>query len=450
MGAILGLLDTEDLADSRFKSIRRQVFYFYPNGSSPLVGLLSLLQEEQTNDPEFSWFEKRLAKQTAKTEVNGTTSGFWYADSSGSLGAALGTSAANKVAGTVYWIRVDENEPFRNNHILEIRDVTVTGGTATIFLKVLGNTESSGNDFVRVTPIKTLPAVTNAHTNNANLQVMVIGSAYQQGAVGSSESIYHLPKDPSNACQIFRNSVTMTGTALKTSVKYDESGAYEDKATEASIDHMREMEFAFLFGEYSKTVVDDLPQFTTRGVLSYLKDWEAGTTYGNEGASTNADDEKRILDFSSETPDINDMMEFWERLFRVTNNVTDEKLVLCGNGYLLRLQELLNNQTQIQRGVRGETEFGMRYFTVEVPTGVLHYKTHPLFNHNPVLRNNAMHLDVLNLRYRFVEGRDTELLKNREPNDADFKRDEWLTESGLEMRFPESAMYHMNLLNVGV
>ena len=51
--SILGLLGTEQLAAERFTSIRRKVFYFYPNGAAPLMGLLSLLEEEQANgDPD--------------------------------------------------------------------------------------------------------------------------------------------------------------------------------------------------------------------------------------------------------------------------------------------------------------------------------------------------------------------------------------------------------------
>jgi hypothetical protein len=56
-------------------------------------------------------------------------------------------------------------------------------------------------------------------------------------------------------------------------------------------------------------------------------------------------------------------------------------------------------------------------------------------------------LDVQNLKYRYMQGRDTELLKNRQNNGDDFRRDEWLTEAGLECRFPESHMFIQNITN---
>src|SRR6516164_2929705 len=63
---ILGLLNTESGLD-RLKNFRRTVFYNYPNGSAPLVALLSMLKEESTNDPEFSIYEKRLPEQRTIT-----------------------------------------------------------------------------------------------------------------------------------------------------------------------------------------------------------------------------------------------------------------------------------------------------------------------------------------------------------------------------------------------
>src|ERR1017187_1683785 len=61
--AILGLVSTESVSAQRWTNIRRRVFYQYPNGSAPLIGLLSMMKEESTNDPEFSWWEKRLQEQ---------------------------------------------------------------------------------------------------------------------------------------------------------------------------------------------------------------------------------------------------------------------------------------------------------------------------------------------------------------------------------------------------
>jgi hypothetical protein len=49
-----------------------------------------------------------------------------------------------------------------------------------------------------------------------------------------------------------------------------------------------------------------------------------------------------------------------------------------------------------------------------------------------------------------MEGRDTELLTERQPNNADYREDEWFTEAGLESRFPESGMYLQNVLDTSI
>ena len=61
---------------------------------------------------------------------------------------------------------------------------------------------------------------------------------------------------------------------------------------------------------------------------------------------------------------------------------------------------------------------------------------------------NALVLDVGNLKYRYLTDSDTILLKNRQNPGEDRRRDEWLTECGLEARFPESHMYFKNVQTI--
>ena len=82
----------------------------------------------------------------------------------------------------------------------------------------------------------------------------------------------------------------------------------------------------------------------------------------------------------------------------------------------------------------------MSVVTWDTPFGTVNFKTHPLFNRNATWRNDGILIDVQNLRYRPLADSDTTLLKNRQKNDQDRRKDEWLTEAGLECRFPESHM----------
>jgi len=54
-------------------------------------------------------------------------------------------------------------------------------------------------------------------------------------------------------------------------------------------------------------------------------------------------------------------------------------------------------------------------------------------------------LDIWCLRYRPLGDRDTRLLKNRQNNGDDFRRDEYLTEFGLEFWSPENNLLIKNV-----
>jgi hypothetical protein len=98
--------------------------------------------------------------------------------------------------------------------------------------------------------------------------------------------------------------------------------------------------------------------------------------------------------------------------------------------------------------MEAKQKFGWDIVSHLTPFGMVHYKTAPLFSQNATLRYSGLFLDVWNLIYRYMDGRDTTLLKMRQPNNADYREDEWLGECGLELRFPESHMYIKNFTTV--
>jgi len=448
MAAILGLIGTEDYAANRFKNPRRKVFYDYPNGSAPLTGLLSLMDEEDSDDPEFSWFEKRKKQQRTDTASQGS-----------SKGPVLDAAAADAgdpvtlTAGTLYHLVVASNEEFRVGHIFRAI-LTTTGGTVNV--EVQGRvTDIVSTNKIKFTPLATVAGIDNGTTNeNVTKEVLIIGSAYAQGAAGSSEAVYYEPIEPINYCQIFRSEFSITGTALKTSARYDETGPYKDKSKEASLNHMVEMERAFMFGIRSKSIdaTTNLPTYTTGGVLWHLAQWEAANSAyrGGSGAAAvtaDTDDLKRIIENSAGTLNEKAYDGYLERVFRTTNNRANEKLVLCGNQFLMVVNQLYRSKSVLNASLPMTETYGMNVVRHTTPFGTIYYKTHPLYNENAGLRASALFLDVPNLKYRYVQGRDTDLLKNRQNNNEDLRRDEWLGECGTEIRFPESHMFIKNVLD---
>jgi hypothetical protein len=392
MAVILGLTGTESHSADRFTSIRRKVFYSYPNGAAPLAGILSVLNDgEAVSDPEFSWYEKRLSKQTTPTVTQGATKGPFLS----SAGADLGDPAA-LAAGTEYRVTVTSTDMFRVGHQIKIQadNNDAPAGPTTIdvygVVTVLG--PSASPKYIQFRATSTHSAGLNNRpkngvTNeNVGKEVLVVGSAFAQGAVGSSGNIYNTPVNPGNYCQILRTEFSISGTALKTSLKYDETGPYKDKAKEHSVYHMVELEKALLFGQQSKVVdgTTNLPTYTMGGILWFLAAWEATTSniYGQAGATLDSDDDKRIITNSAGTISESTYDGYLERLFRQTNNTTNEKLCLCGSGALSTINSLYKSKSVLQARMGDPKQtYGMDIVSHLSPFGTIHYKTHPLLQH---------------------------------------------------------------------
>jgi hypothetical protein len=477
---ILGLATTESDANWRFKNIRRQVFYFYPNGAAPLTGLLSLINDEDSDDPEFQWWEKRLDSQTTITAIMNAL-GPWGLNPAQTTAGETDDSSIADVAAAQTWLsgnirrlKVASVASLRVGHVIMIRNVTMTAGTTNLTGVITSINITTKNINVRST-CNTTSTVTNV-TGNNGLDVFVIGSSFTQGSAAttggvqpasgqvlSMSSLYNVPLNAKGWTQTFRTPFELTGTALKTGLKFDDTGPYKDQAKEASVYHMIEMEKAFLFGQpsYELASTNSLPRYTTCGIIPMLEIWEAISTdpriatlgfptyrgAGQAAVTLDTDDNKRIIANAGGTINEKIYNGYLERVFRITNNTANEKLVLCGSGALSVLNQLYKDKSVLNSDIPMTDTYGMNITKHVCPFGTLYYKSHPLFSQNPFLRNCLLILDIQNIKYRYIQGRDTTLLKNRQNNGDDFRRDEWLTECGVEARFPESNMFIQNILS---
>lgn len=448
---ILGLMHAEQFASERFKSVRRSVYYYYPNGQSPLMGILALLKDEVANDPEFKWYEKRMDAQTTTTVAISANNPLYV-----SVDATFATWTASSAdftmaQGTQYGLKVANVGSLRVSHIIKF--YVVVAAVQTEILGRITNVDTANN---RVAFIALRASGANLTWNSAagvGTEVLVVGNANAEGQVGASLSPYNLPVSPTNYTQIFRTAFQITGTALKTSAKFDKEGTYPDQSEEASLNHMVELEKAFLFGDALVRQSGTNPaERYTGGILWFLRQWEAANSIyrGGTGApaiTSNTDDNKRIINLTDGYMTHKLYNSYLERAFRVTNTKANEKLVLCGSGALNVMNQLYESRACLEVKPPTKDTYGMDIVSHVTPYGQVWYKTHPLFNQNPTLRYSMLILDVNNLKYRYIEGRDTDLLTNRQPNNADYREDEWLTEAGLELATPESHMYIGNVLD---
>jgi hypothetical protein len=226
-----------------------------------------------------------------------------------------------------------------------------------------------------------------------------------------------------------------------------------------------DIERAFLFGErYADTTgisdgsaASGRPVYYMGGILQFLAAYEAAfndviiTTTGyplyrgaaQAAVTLDTADDKRIIENTSGVLDEKTLDGYLERCFRSTQNRANEKLGFCGGQFLNVLNQLYKSKSNLNSDIPMTDAYGMDVVRHRTPFGTIWWKTHPLFSLHQDLRASALIIDTGNLIYRYID--DTDLYENRQANDEDARRDEWLTECGLEVRFPESMMFIKNV-----
>lgn len=449
-----GLLSTETDKDYKSFNSRRKIFYQFPTGAAPLLGLMSMLPSEDTDKPEFGWWERRFPTLRTALVATGTVK---FANGDGTALTDSG-SGVTLTADTEYRINVLSTAQFKPTHVIQIRDVTDTDGAAKADVKGTVTSVVSSS-VLKFRPYATRTAVDNTTTDNNDKVVAIIGTANAEGA-RSGQGLISFPVNPTNYTQIFRTAFSLTRTALKGGLVFDKSGPYKLMAWENGLRHMVEMEKAFIFGTRHSVLVtdpdtgDQTPETKTGGVIWFLEQWEAANSVyrGGSGAAAvtaNSDDNKRIIDVAG-TLSKADFRTYMARLFRKTNDKAYEKLCLCGGLHLETINALYEREVTRTIALSSkERNWEFMVHSVTTLRGTVHYSVHPLFDEDPGLQGAGLYLDMGNLKYRPLSDSDTTFLKGRQETDRDARKDEWITEAGLELRFPESCMFIKGVTGVG-
>ncbi len=451
--ALLGLMTAEQLGSTyRPKNIRRKIFYMYPNGSAPLLGLLSLLKEETVNDPEFKWYEKRMVEQRTTLANISTTVVFYSAVDSTFLTWTTAVGDITDAVGTQYGIKVASTTQFRVGHIIKMR-VIDTSATTVDWYGQITYVDASNARLAFIATTATTNAIDYDAATSGN-EVLVVGTAAAEGASSVSSSatlstleVYNTPVQPSNYTQIFTSNWQITGTAGKTAVWFDTRGVDPDQSKEAAVNLNRYFEYAFIFGQKYERVVSatNVTRFTG-GILYFLSLWEAGSTYGNTAATSDTDDTKRIIANSSGTLSLQTYEGVYlERAFRFNRNKQNELMCFVGTGAMAVLAQMYKGTQTFTTQMPSTNTYGMQVTSHMTSFGTVHYKTHPMFNLNSTLRFNMLFTDLTCLTYRPLAGRDTTLKQNQQPNNADYVEDGFIAETGLEVKSPESHLYIQNV-----
>ena len=397
--SIQGLRHTANFVDDqRPKNWREGILLLWPNGQAPLTGLTSVMRSESTDDPQFHWWDKKLARQRLQ------------------LDASTGTGDSLTVT--------ERAQTVVKGHILKIEEtgeiVRVTedpsNSTTIPVQRGFSGTTATGID----------PTLAGKNPN-----VLVIGTAFEEGSF-SPTGVNYDPVKRYNFTQIFRNSLEMTRTAEKTRLR---TGDQVREAKRECLElHSIEMEKAFWFGERWEGTMNGKPVRTTGGVLSMIPSENTRTPQG-DGVS------------------LYQLEEWLKDVFLFGNQ---EKMGYCGNRALLTIQRIIRYNTEY-RLEQGQKEYGMNVSRLICPFGTLVLKTHPLFNYAPGGTTDGTEyfgydsmlviLDMENLRYRYLTDSDTKYKADIQENDLDGKKSEYLTEAGLELHHPDTHFLIRGLTN---
>ena len=376
MAAVQGLRGTGEFSvDFRPKNYRELFTLLEPNGNAPLNALLAMGSSESTDDPEYKNFRDELPDRKVKINNGG---------------------GYNASATTVVIDAADDNK-------YAITGAIVVNSNTGEVMHVTADTTSTN-----LVVTRNIGGTTFTITDNDDL--FVAGFAAAEGA-STPTAITFDATVASNYTQIFRTAFSVSNTLRST---YLRTGDKEDEAmTKALKLHMSDIERAMFFGKkHEASGSTAQPTRYTGGLTTQLSN---------------------VIDCDSDIDGDGSMSEtqFDEQLISTVFKFgSTQKIAFVGETIAHHLQEFGKNRwspTSI------EGSYGVNFTRYQTFAGDLLVHLHPQFRQIPNMKQSVVIIDFPYISYRYLQGRDTTLLENRQSPGADSVTHEYLTECGLEL-----------------
>lgn len=374
---IQGLRGTGEFSvDFRPKNYRELYTLLEPNGTAPLNALLAMTNGEATDDPEYKNFRDELPDRVLK--INNLAG---YDAITTTLTVDSSDMTKFCVSGAII-INVDTGE------IMQM-SADASSTTSIAVTRNIGGTSLTISD---------------------NDDLIIGGYAGQEGDT-SPTAVSFDATVASNYTQIFRTSFKVTNTLQNTHLR---TGDKLDEAMQKALKmHMMDIERAMFWGrKHEANGSSAQPTRYTGGLINSIStviDGNSGSYSGGIISEANFD------------------RELIETIFAFGSNT---KLAFIGARVASLLQEIGKNRWQ---PTQVEGTYGVSMTRYATFAGDLMVHLHPQFRQIPGMENSMIILDLPQLRYRYMQNRDTQLLKDRQANDEDAVKHEYLTECGLEL-----------------
>ena len=395
---------------------------------SPFFVYLSKVAKKSTDDPVFKFLEQRHQWQRRNFNLGDTSDNVTYA-----IGDWLdGDATTDTIKCYVNYdkfgsIQTAEYKPefFVAGLVVAIED---TLGTVRRFEVTTTPSVTSGAGDEEIA-MKALFAGDSAFADGA--KGMVIGSSWEEGSKapdGWEDAMF----DREGYCQIFKTAINLfSGTAMATRYR-GIANEYQRVWTEKLMEHKMDLEHAFLFGSGSSDeAAGQAPRRYTHGIVPYTE--AHGKQYNFSYASSGYDA----------------FLDAMEDFFAPEGGNSGNKLVLASRKVITYLNKLgagsfLNNSvgsSQYSLDIQNiKGSFGHQVTKVNTIYGNLHFIADPLLR-GP-WENYCVGVDMKNVAYRPLSGngvnRDTYIETNIQDNDVDGRKDQIITEAGLEISLPET------------
>jgi hypothetical protein len=396
--AILGMRGTGSFSSThRPTNFREKILREYPNGPATFLTILGMLKSEAVDDPKFTIFEQSLPDQVHSVTATAVASG---ETNTTDYHRDWTISDADYTAPTNYFkvgnvVRVESTGE-------QVLVSAIPDGTSLTVIRGIGKSSTYGDGSGAVGQ--------GVLMGSPPYEITIVGSAHEEGA-DYPTSVGYTPTDVWNFIQTFRTSLTLTDDAAQT---YYRTGNIQENAKfDCATQHSMEQEKAFLWGQRERVTgaVNSQPQRFTGGVEFYL----SSNVQSFSGGLTQTD-----------------FLNFLRPIYTVPGG-SQNKVAFCGATALGVMTQYAESLGQIFLEPRDST-YGLQIRTLVHAWGELKLVNHPLMSEHPTWTKNMFILDTRNVMYRFLKGRDTRFLRERQGNGEDKVVHEFMTKAGLELR----------------
>ena len=402
---------------------------------SPFFVYLNKVAKKPTDDPVFKFLEQRHQWQrrnfTVAANANMTAAAAGVALSE-DLVLSCGYNQSGEIqancaprfitGGQIIAVQFDQG--IKRIQILETAKIG-TGLT-------LGGTDgTNGTLTITAAYMKAIDAIATNDDIAADAKGQVIGSAWGEGTT-APEGWEDILTDKEGYCQIFKTAMNLFSNTARATRYRGISNEYQRIWTDKLMEHKMDMEQAFLFG-VGKAGIDGTEAITryTHGIVPF--------------AETNG----KVYNFTYASSGYDAFLDAMEDFFAPEGGNSGNKLVLASRKVITYLNKLgsgsfLNNSVGSSQYSLDVTSipgsFGHTVTKVSTIFGNLHFVAEPLFR--GMWENYCCAVDMKNVAYRPLVGngvnRDTFVETNIQNNDQDGRRDQIITEAGLEISLPET------------